>query len=154
MASSRLYRATKHDLDAIDRCNRATLPENYPRAFYEQFMASNAASNYVIDDGDGDIAGYILAMTQKDDSGTDCVYFCSIAVYPQYRRRGYASALMRAVEHDLKRRFPSLCYLHLHVRRSNIIAQNFYRTSGYRAHSTVRNYYHGEDALVMRKDYT
>lgn len=157
--------ATHNDITAIDRCNRSVLPENYSRDFYDSFFDSSYSCNFVIDVDDDKreeedsskerpIAGYILATAQNDNKGQVVAHIYSIGIYPQFRRRGYATELLQAVETTMKKRFPTLKYVSLHVRKnSNKGAVTFYCKNGYNNSKVVKRYYEKrpEDALLMKK---
>lgn len=74
-------------------------------------------------------------------------WIATVAVLPQYRRCGIASALILECEKGL-----SVTRIRLNVRRSNEGAINLYKQLGYRYVSTMPAYYQdGEDALVYEK---
>jgi ribosomal-protein-alanine N-acetyltransferase len=92
---------------------------------------------------DGRLRGYMIC------SRYDTVWHVmNIAVDPDVRRRGVATALLD----DLVARVDDLgaCYT-LEVRRSNGGAIRLYERFGFRAAGTRRRYYqdNGEDALIM-----
>ena len=207
--SIELTEAKTDDIEAIDRCNRALLPENYPREFYESFFASDYCFNFVVRDKsdvapaaetvpiDGsnddvttvdkesekekaapaprqtehessstqedkhksnadkqsDIAGYILCLLQNDQKMAVVGHIYSIGVYEQFRRRGFATALMMCAEAVMKKRCPELKYLSLHVRKKNKEAYKFYTKLGFSRAKVVKKYYSNpaEDAYLMKK---
>ena len=74
-------------------------------------------------------------------------WIATIAVHPDYQRRGIGRALLRACEEQAK--VPNL---KLTVRLSNQAAIALYEQEGYRTETIWKRYYSdGEDGLVMEK---
>ena len=75
----------------------------------------------------------------------------SVAVCPDYRRRGLASALLKEFERLLPEDTESIF---LEVRQSNSAAIELYRQAGFEDLSVRKRFYSApeEDALVMRKE--
>lgn len=74
-------------------------------------------------------------------------WIVTIAVLPEYRRRGIGRALLYACEAQLK-----TPRLRLSVRATNQSAINLYEQEGYRTMDIWRSYYNdGENAIVMEK---
>lgn len=156
-----LRRASSLDIVAIDKCNRAFLPENYPLAMYRQFFDVPSCSNFVVVDITSDsLLGYILSKAdvrnhRKGDKSAAVAtiegHIYSLAVHIDHRRKGYARALMNAVENDLRRRYPTIEFISLHVRESNTSARQFYRSCDYARCQIVKNYYGDEHGVLMKK---
>jgi ribosomal protein S18 acetylase RimI-like enzyme len=71
----------------------------------------------------------------------------SLAVHPEYRRRGTARLLLAACEEALGTR-----RVRLTLRTSNEAALALYRSAGYQQVDVWRKYYRdGEDGLVMER---
>jgi ribosomal-protein-alanine acetyltransferase len=90
---------------------------------------------------DGRVAGYIV-FQRASEGETEIL---NLAVDPKYRRRGVASALLRAV----LERSPGRVWLE--VRVSNTAARNLYRKFGFTEAGIRQNYYANppEDGIVM-----
>jgi ribosomal-protein-alanine N-acetyltransferase len=74
-------------------------------------------------------------------------WIATIAVLPEYRRKGIGRALLHACEAQLK-----TPRLKLSVRASNQVAINLYEQEGYRTMDVWNGYYNdGENAIVMEK---
>ena len=75
----------------------------------------------------------------------------SIAVLPEHRRRGIATALMKEALSRMAERYGATeCYLE--VRVSNKPAISLYEKLGFRKADTIPHYYlDGEDAYLMKK---
>jgi len=74
-------------------------------------------------------------------------WIATIAVLPEYRRRGIGRALLHACESQLK-----TPRIKLSVRATNQVAINLYEREGYRTMDIWKAYYNdGENAIVMEK---
>jgi ribosomal-protein-alanine N-acetyltransferase len=74
-------------------------------------------------------------------------WIASIAVHPDYRRRGFGTQLMLACEREL-----GTGRIRLSLRRSNETARRLYIQQGYVQVDLWPKYYrNGEDAIVMEK---
>ncbi|MBR2666821.1 MAG: ribosomal protein S18-alanine N-acetyltransferase [Oscillospiraceae bacterium] len=106
---------------------------------------------------ENECAVYLLAVTEDDRiigyAGLQVVldegYITNVAVHPDFRRQGVATALLSAF-----RRFgdiQGLRFLTLEVRESNAAAVALYGSLGYCIVGRRRNYYEDpqEDALLM-----
>jgi len=94
---------------------------------------------------DGRMVGFI-AGDLKLSEGVG--WITTLGVLPEYRRKGIASALLRACEDQLKLPRIRLC-----VRRNNESAILLYRRFGYAQIGIWPAYYQdGEDALVLEKE--
>lgn len=90
---------------------------------------------------EGRVAGYIVFQRISEDE----TEILNLAVDPEYRRRGVASALLRAVIERSRGR------LWLEVRVSNAAARRLYRKFGFVETGIRQNYYANppEDGIVM-----
>ncbi len=96
---------------------------------------------------DGDtVAGYVGSQTVLDEAD-----MLNLAVQPDYRRRGIAKRLCRALMGNLN----AHC-LTLEVRVSNEPAIRLYHSLGFQQVGRRKNYYQKpkEDALILRKEWT
>lgn len=98
---------------------------------------------------DGKTVGYI-GLTVVLDEG----YVTNIAVLPQYRRKGIASALIESCIDIATEK--NLSFISLEVRKSNFAAIKLYEKYGFKVMGERKNFYEcpTENALVMtrRKD--
>lgn len=98
---------------------------------------------------EGKVIGYVTARIE-DFEGKRMGHIYSIAVKPEYRRRGVGSKLLKTLEENLRRKGVRVCYLETRV--SNIAAINLYFKHGYRIFDILRCYYgDGEDAARFIK---
>lgn len=82
----------------------------------------------------------------------DC-YMDNIAVFPEYRNRGVAAALLEALLEEAKRRGGE--FLSLEVRPSNTGAVRLYGKLGFRQEGRRKSFYTDpqEDALLLTKRF-
>jgi len=93
----------------------------------------------------GRIAGYAVAC-----AGNRNAEIASIAVHPDYRRRGVADALMRHMLREL--RATGVRRVELMVRIGNTAGAQLYRSLGFRRVRMVPRYYEdGGDGFLMAK---
>jgi [ribosomal protein S18]-alanine N-acetyltransferase len=90
---------------------------------------------------DGAPAGFALCRAVADEAE-----LLLLATAPVFRRRGVASALLRAVEADATRL--GVATLHIEVREGNE-AIKLYRNWGFRKIGQRREYYRGSDGQVF-----
>ena len=97
---------------------------------------------------DDRVVGYIGSQSSIDESDV-----MSVAVHPDYRRKGIAENLINHLVEELKNRGSHA--LLLEVRASNAPAIALYEKLGFLQVGCRKNYYHNprEDALILRKDF-
>lgn len=92
----------------------------------------------------GLVVGFVIGDRRRREAAG---WIASIAVHPDWRRRGLARRLLRACEASL-----GTPWVRLTLRASNTTAHSLYQSSGYVDAGRWRNYYRdGEDAIVMEK---
>ena len=134
--------------DAVDIAELEKLCFSSP--WSETELLSSAALSYAVYFTariDGSIAGYAGMYTAADQGVIN-----NVAVFPKYRRRGAASALINALAAEGKRR--GLSKLCLEVRASNAVALSLYEKNGFYRVGLRRGYYTApkEDAVLLDKD--
>lgn len=93
---------------------------------------------------DRQMVGFIAGDMRRGESTG---WIATLAVLPQYRRRGIGRALLRACEMQM-----SCARFRLCVRMDNFEAIRLYEQEGYRRVDVWHSYYRdGGDALVMEK---
>ena len=108
----------------------------------------NKLSNWLVAIDDDQVVGYVGSQTVLGE--TDMM---NIAIHPQYRKQGIATALIHNLIEILKER--NSHSLMLEVRRSNDAAKSLYMKMGFAEVGVRRNYYRNpkEDALILRKEW-
>lgn len=113
--------------------------------FIDTLAAGHIAE--VLQDRDGGLLGYFVAMT-----GVDELHLLNVTVAPEWQGRGHGSALLDAVAAHGRER--GLATLWLEVRQSNRRARALYARRGFAEVGLRRGYYPAaagrEDAVVMR----
>lgn len=94
------------------------------------------------------VAGYVGSQTVLDESD-----MMNVAVHPDYRKQGIATALIVGLVEELHKR-GSRC-LTLEVRASNENAISLYKKLDFQEVGRRKNYYRNprEDALILRKEW-
>ena len=108
----------------------------------------NKLSNWLVAIDDDQVVGYVGSQTVLGE--TDMM---NIAIHPQYRKQGIATALIHNLIEILKEQ--NSHSLMLEVRRSNDAAKSLYMKMGFVEVGVRRNYYRNpkEDALILRKEW-
>jgi ribosomal-protein-alanine N-acetyltransferase len=151
----KLRKFTPDDLQGVMQINRVCLPENYTDYFfmdlYERFPET-----FIMAEENGKIAGYIMCRVEVGLSNHGLGglirkgHVVSIAVLPQYRRKGVAKALINAALGGMLHYKAKQCYLE--VRVTNDVGIALYKKLGFEVGKTLNGYYSdGEDANVMTK---
>lgn len=124
MPLRRAVQLTRADLAAIAELDRRSFApdEQYDDVFYDEIFASHAFEVLGVADGSERIAGWALIDTRCEP-----VRIRSLAVHPEFRRRGIATALIRSV---VDRHGPGIDLL---VKPDNAAAIALYRKLGFTA---------------------
>ena len=128
---------------AIERlCFSAPWNENMIISSWESRL-----SCWLIAEIDGCVAGYVGSEAVLDSAD-----MMNIAVAPEYRKRGIAEALIRALMEHLQQR--NILFLLLEVRVSNAPAIALYNKLCFEQVGRRPKYYTNprEDALILRKE--
>jgi len=152
----RVREASAADLTKVIMINRRCLPENYTYFFFNSIL-QNYPKTFLVAEIDGDIAGYIMCRVERGFSKLSKLnlarlgHVISIAVLPEYRRKGIAKALLTRAMKVLKEEYD--CEeVYLEVRVSNQPAITLYRKLGFEIVKISRRYYvDGEDAYIMAR---
>ena len=145
-----IERATWRDVRALVKLDRRCFKPIDAYAWYEFLNLCVWPGLIALKAMHGDrIVGFIAGDVRRQEGHTIIV---TIAVDPDYQRRGIGGRLMREVEARSLRSVPRL---QLMVRKSNLPALHLYRKLNYTIVETWPRYYEdGEDAYVMEKALT
>ena len=140
----RLRRLELGDLDAIERIERVSYPTPWSRSMFATELAKPSSLSLGAIDETEALVGYLVLSRY-----VDAWHVMNVAVAPEWRRRGVASALLERLldetEDDVPRGYT------LEVRVSNVGAIALYERFGFKAKGVRRGYYtdNREDALIM-----
>ena len=150
-----LRKFTPDDLQAVMHINRTCLPENYTDIFFID-LHERFPETFIVAQENNELVGYIMSRIEVGLSNFGLGglvrkgHVVSIAVMPQSRRKGIASALIKSdmegmVSYKAKQ-------IYLEVRVTNEAGVNLYKKLGLEITRTISGYYSdGEDAHVMSK---
>ncbi len=143
------------DLQAVIRINRVCLPENYTDMFFMD-LHERFPETFIVAEEDHDAVGYIMCRIEVGLSNYGLGglirkgHVVSLAVMPQARRKGVASALLNEAMKGMVNYKAKQIYLE--VRVTNEAGVNLYKKLGLEITRTIPGYYSdGEDAYVMSK---
>jgi len=134
-----------NDIDQVLRIEHLSFSIPWSRhAFVDELLRNDQARYVVVRDSSGVVLGYGGMWLVLDEA-----HVTNVAVHPEYRRRGIARAVMKALMKT------AVCLgakrMTLETRLSNLPAQELYRSFGFVASGVRPRYYidDHEDALVM-----
>ena len=134
-------------LDEVVELERVCFPDPWSRNMLKEELENDLAAFLVALDGQGAVAGYAGLQVVLDEG-----YIDNIAVAPDARRHGVASALL-----DVFCRFGAvnLAFLTLEVRKSNTAAIGLYEKFGFQWAGLRPGYYQRprEDAVIMTRAF-
>jgi len=153
--SFKLRKFNTNDLERVTYINRACLPENYSDFFFVD-LYRRFPDTFIIAQENGEVVGYIMCRIETGLSNfilhglAKKGHIVSVAVLPQYRRKGIGKALVIEAMENMRLYNAKQCFLE--VRTTNTSAVNLYKKLGFRVARTIRGYYaDGEDANVMTR---
>ena len=170
-------RMERGDIDVVMDINHSSMLERYPRESFERILRIWPTACIVSQRGP-EIAGYVLCVPARSwtDEQETVGRIYSIAIRDSFRRKGVAQRLMSLARARISFLLaPALApprLLHpptrppvppiddairklgyaactLHVRKSNLAAQNMYVKLGYGAVGVCGAYYGTEDGIMM-----
>jgi ribosomal-protein-alanine N-acetyltransferase len=149
----KLRKFTQNDLRSVVHINSVCLPENYTDYFFID-LYQKFPETFIVAEENGEVAGYIMCRVELGLSnfGFSGVikkgHIVSVAVLPQYRRKGIGQALITEAMEGMRLYSAKQCFLE--VRVTNTPAIDLYKKLGFQVTRTIHNYYaDGEDSYVM-----
>lgn len=130
------------DLASAIEVDTLCLPRPWSETVWREELESPFGLYLVLEEGGGISAQVGVRFL------TDELHVTTLAVRPEHRRRGYASALLEAALGA----FPEARRVHLEVRPTNAPAISLYKRLGFVVTGRRRRYYGEEDALLMTLD--
>ena len=141
-AGPHLRRMESRDLPTVMEIDALSLPRPWSAGIWRGELGSPYGLYLVIEDGAG-IFGHIGVRHVLGE-----LHITTIAVRPEYRRRGHARALIGAA----LAAYPNAGHVHLEVRPTNAAAVALYESLGFKTTGRRPRYYGDEDALLMTLD--
>jgi ribosomal-protein-alanine N-acetyltransferase len=138
-AGPHLRRMEARDLPSAMEIDALSLPRPWSAAIWRGELSSPYGLYLVIEDR-GQVFGQIGVRHVLGE-----LHITTIAVRPEYRRRGHARALIGAA----LAAFPDASHVHLEVRPTNVEAITLYESLGFRETGRRPRYYGDEDAVLM-----
>lgn len=143
------------DLQSVMHINRVCLPENYSDYFFVDLYQRHPET-FIVAEQDSEVIGYIMCRIETGLSNFGFSglirkgHVVSVAVLPQYRRKGVGEALIKEAMNGMRKYNAKQCFLE--VRVTNIDAISLYKKLGFEITRTIHGYYaDGEDAYLMNK---
>jgi [ribosomal protein S18]-alanine N-acetyltransferase len=138
-AGQLLRRMEARDLPIVMEIDALCLPRPWSAAIWRGELGSPYGLYLVIEDR-GEISGQIGVRHVLGE-----LHITTIAVRPEYRRRGHARTLIGAA----LAAYPNATQVHLEVRPNNVAALALYESLGFKRTGRRPRYYGDEDALLM-----
>jgi ribosomal-protein-alanine N-acetyltransferase len=143
------------DLQSVTHINYVCLPENYTNYFFIE-LYQRFPETFMVAEENGDVIGYIMCRIEVGLSSFGFGglmkkgHIVSVAVLPQYRRKGVGEALINEAIKGMQLYNAKQCFLE--VRVTNAAAISLYKKLGFEVTRTIHGYYaDGEDAYLMSK---
>jgi len=140
---------TGDHLDQVAELERRCFSDPWSRRMLSEHLENECAATLVAQGEDGTVLGYAGLLVVLDEG-----YITNVAVAPEYRRQGIASALLEVFQRFGEAN--ALAFLTLEVRASNAPARALYTRHGYAEVGCRKNYYEHpkEDAIIMTLEFT
>ena len=130
------------DLPSAMEIDALSLPRPWSAAIWRGELGSPYGLYLVLEER-GEVFGQIGVRHVLGE-----LHITTIAVKPEYRRRGHARALIAAA----LAAYPNASHVHLEVRPTNVEAIALYESLGFRETGRRPRYYGDEDALLMTRN--
>ena len=142
-----IRQASRADLLAVYRIEKAVFPQPWPFTSFEQFVGE---PGFLVAMREGAVVGYAVSDVTPNH-GRDIGHLKDIAVHPNAQGEGIGRALLERVLLTLS--VEGAHVVKLEVRETNDPAQSLYDDIGFEPVRRVPSYYDdGEDAYVMVLD--
>ena len=135
--------ATRQDMPYVFQIEKLSFVHYFPYHLLES-LRHKAKDLFLIYEQDGHVLGYTVAVLPSKD----IAHLVSIAVHPNYRRRGIATKLIKELLKRLREK--SISYVYLEVDVMNEAAIRLYQKFGFTTVERLSSYYeNGHDAYLM-----
>ncbi len=149
-----IYKATIDDTMDIYELEKETFQEDsYSCEEIETLITHKCRETFVIRDSDY-LIGYISfnlyeCQDKIQPKQMKRLYIQSLCINSKYRKQGFGRQLMEYA--DLQANMYKCESIYLHVKQSNKIAQELYKSCGFTISCILKNYYKKEDGFMMSK---
>ncbi|MHA2406923.1 MAG: GNAT family N-acetyltransferase [Candidatus Ranarchaeia archaeon] len=144
----------RDEIKYVVEINRASLPENYPTAYFVEIY-NKYPLGFLIAKIDDKVIGYIMCKIDRGFQKFQWIkkaHVVSVAVSQEFQRRRIGEKLVVKSLTNMSRYYGATRYI-LEVRESNP-AVKFYKRLGFVTQKVLKNYYtDGEDGLFMERDH-
>lgn len=153
-----IRRCDPSDIIPVMEINLKTLPEHYSDYFYESLLAELPEA-FLVAEIERKLVGYIMCKIEYGFSNFKKLGFVkkghvvSVAVLPEYRKKGIGRALIEEAIAGVKLKKSDELYLE--VRCSNTEAIRLYEKLNFVIKQRLKAYYRdGEDAYLMAIEFS
>ncbi len=135
------------DLQRIIEIEKKSFRSPWPERLFRHELARNRRSRYLVLEDEDLIIGYVGMWFVHGE-----IHITSLAVAPEYRRKGIASRLIEEVYKAAREK--KVFRITLEVRASNKVARNLYKKEGFTEAGIRPGYYsdNREDAVIMTRE--
>ena len=138
-----IRQANIEDLNDVHDIEAVSFKDPYPKGFLKALFQIYPETSFVAMKND-QVIGYIIASSDRGDG-----HLISIAVHPLERRQKVGEALVKKLLAILHKQKVTL--LRLEVRKTNEIAQMFYKKLGFEYSHVIPQHYYDEEGWVFYK---
>ena len=147
-----IRKAEPKDAGSISKIEELSIKRPWSIVLIENDLEKNPNASYWVAEEDNEVQGFIGVHNIVGE-----INITNVAVHPDYRRRGIADELMKAMKAEFDARKAAgedIVGITLEVRKSNTPAIKLYEKYGFKAEGIRKGYYSdGEDAVIMWYNY-
>ena len=147
-----IRKAEPKDAGSISKIEELSIKRPWSIVLIENDLEKNPNASYWVAEEDNKVQGFIGVHNIVGE-----INITNVAVHPDYRRRGIADELMKAMKAEFDARKVAgedIVGITLEVRESNTPAIKLYEKYGFKAEGIRKGYYSdGEDAVIMWYNY-
>ena len=144
----KIRKAEPKDAGSISKIEELSIKRPWSIILIEKDLETNPNASYWVAEEGGTVQGFIGVHNIVGE-----INITNVAVHPNYRRRGAADELMKAMKSEFDARKAGgddIVGITLEVRQSNTPAIKLYEKYGFIAEGIRKGYYSdGEDAVIM-----
>ncbi|WP_024613277.1 ribosomal protein S18-alanine N-acetyltransferase [Clostridium sp. Ade.TY] len=143
MANLILKEMDSYDIEGVYEVSSLSLKETWTLNAIEKELNNNLAT-YIVCIEDSKVIGFVGAWLIASEG-----QITNVAVHPNFRGKKIGKALMEKLICTLKDKDCNA--ITLEVRKSNIVAQNLYKSLGFKEEGIRKGFYEDnkEDAIIM-----